>query len=240
MEASLEKIALDLFACGAVKFGAFKLKLHEKRPDAPLSPFYLNLRTPEHPTNPGPVHEGIVTRVGHAFDDLAERRCRDYVDICGIPHAGVPLAESMRMSVLRSRSRKHPMPVTLEKKTAPDGSRTVTNATPAYDEDIVRAHHDLANSGRLKNQVLLVDDVITKAESKIEAVDALRAAGYEVTACLVIADRCQGGAVELSEARKVPTHSLFIIHDLIRLYASRGLITHETLDRVTAYLAAGN
>ena len=34
-----------LLATGAVKFGAFRLKLHEKQPDAPLSPIYVDLRT---------------------------------------------------------------------------------------------------------------------------------------------------------------------------------------------------
>src|SRR5260370_16747363 len=33
-----------LLACGAAKFGAFRLKLHEAQPDAPLSPIYLDLR----------------------------------------------------------------------------------------------------------------------------------------------------------------------------------------------------
>ncbi|MEI4914016.1 hypothetical protein Q8G39_28620, partial [Klebsiella pneumoniae] len=33
-----------LLACGAVKFGAFRLKLHEREPDAPLSPIYVDLR----------------------------------------------------------------------------------------------------------------------------------------------------------------------------------------------------
>ena len=39
-----EGLARALFACGAVKFGAFKLKLHQTNPDAPLSPIYFNMR----------------------------------------------------------------------------------------------------------------------------------------------------------------------------------------------------
>ena len=38
------KLADMLFEIGAVKFGAFKIKLHETQPDAPLSPIYLNFR----------------------------------------------------------------------------------------------------------------------------------------------------------------------------------------------------
>ena len=33
-----------LLTSGAVRFGAFRLKLHEQQPDAPLSPIYINLR----------------------------------------------------------------------------------------------------------------------------------------------------------------------------------------------------
>ena len=37
----------------------FRLKLHEKTPLAPLSPIYLNLRTPDNP-KPGPLTLEIV------------------------------------------------------------------------------------------------------------------------------------------------------------------------------------
>src|SRR4051794_12633271 len=38
------RLADMLFEIGAVKFGAFRIKLHETQPDAPLSPVYLNFR----------------------------------------------------------------------------------------------------------------------------------------------------------------------------------------------------
>jgi len=37
-------LASGLFDMGAIKFGEFRLKLHEKNPDAPLSPIYIDLR----------------------------------------------------------------------------------------------------------------------------------------------------------------------------------------------------
>src|SRR3712207_6699196 len=39
-----ERLARALVEAGAIQFGAFRLKLHEERPDAPLSPLYINLR----------------------------------------------------------------------------------------------------------------------------------------------------------------------------------------------------
>jgi hypothetical protein len=39
-----ERLALALFDVGAIKFGDFRLRLHEENPDAPLSPVYLDLK----------------------------------------------------------------------------------------------------------------------------------------------------------------------------------------------------
>ena len=61
------KLAQLLFKVGAIKFGAFKLKLHEKDPDAPLSPIYLNLRTDRHPENPGPLTDEMMNLIGSLF-----------------------------------------------------------------------------------------------------------------------------------------------------------------------------
>lgn len=45
MNATYQKLARALFEAGAVKFGAFRLKSHEKNLNLPLSPIYLELRT---------------------------------------------------------------------------------------------------------------------------------------------------------------------------------------------------
>jgi len=48
--------------------------------------------------------------------------------------------------------------------------------------------------------VLLIDDLITKGHSKIEAIEPLTAAGLVVKDILVLIDREQGGAAELAQA----------------------------------------
>lgn len=40
---SQKELAKALFEIGAIKFGAFRLKLHEKNPNAPLSPIFVDL-----------------------------------------------------------------------------------------------------------------------------------------------------------------------------------------------------
>ena len=37
-------LAVKLLEIGAIRFGQFKLKLHDIHPEAPLSPIYINLR----------------------------------------------------------------------------------------------------------------------------------------------------------------------------------------------------
>ena len=44
MTQSQKELANALFEIGAVKFGSFRLRLHEKNPTAPLSPIYFDLR----------------------------------------------------------------------------------------------------------------------------------------------------------------------------------------------------
>src|SRR3989344_4810594 len=55
----------------------FKLKLHEKNPLAPLSPFYLNLRTPDNP-KPGPLTPEVVDLGAYCMLLLARRRKLEY------------------------------------------------------------------------------------------------------------------------------------------------------------------
>ena len=61
----LDGIANRLVEVGAVKFGAFKLKLHRTKPDAPLSPHYFDYRTQEHPieSKRGPVPLDLVEQI---------------------------------------------------------------------------------------------------------------------------------------------------------------------------------
>ena len=54
--------------------------------------------------------------------------------------------------------------------------------------------------------VVVVDDVVTTAESTIEAIDAVRQAGGTVSAAICIVDREEGGAERLSGT---PFHPIF-------------------------------
>src|SRR5579864_1701908 len=73
-----------LLTSGAVKFGAFRLKLHETQPDAPLSPIYVDLRVlrsyPDAMDAAVATLDELIVADGPAFDCYAD-----------IPMAATPL-----------------------------------------------------------------------------------------------------------------------------------------------------
>lgn len=190
----------------------FRLKLHERQPDAPLSPFYLNLRTPDNP-KPGPLTPALVTEVGWLMWDTARRQELRYSHITGVPRAGDPFAKSVADFSKGEWLRLN--------KEEGGGKRTVGAVIEGeFGPDDV---------------VLLVDDLITKADSKLEAIAALTVAGLRVTDVIVIVDREQGGPTELN-ARGYALHALFTITELLDLYVAEGRLTTPERDEIAAYL----
>src|SRR5512146_1132125 len=146
-----------LLASGAVKFGAFRLKLHEAQPDAPLSPIYLDLR----------VLQSFPDALDAAVDALRELIARDGLQFSR--YAGIPMAATPLAAVL-SHVTRVPMITPREAKT--HGAGGTINGAYAPGET-----------------VLALDDVVSHAESKLEAVRVLEAAGLVVRDVAVLVDR---------------------------------------------------
>ncbi|MFC1873647.1 hypothetical protein ACFLW3_02425, partial [Chloroflexota bacterium] len=83
---------------------------------------------------------------------------------------------------------------------------------------------------------LLIDDLITHAESKIEAIATLEAKGLVVRDVVVLVDREQGGASQL-EGVGYKLHDAFKLNELLRFYRQAGKIDETEYQRTTAYLA---
>jgi uridine monophosphate synthetase len=71
-------------------------------------------------------------------------------------------------------------------------------------------------------RVVLLDDVISSARSKLEAIEILEAAGLEVTDLVVLVDRESGGREEI-ERRGIRFHAFAGISELLELAGSRNL-----------------
>jgi uridine monophosphate synthetase len=191
-----------LLETGAVKFGAFRLKLHEKQPDAPLSPIYVDLRTLR--SFPDALDEAVVTLVemiaarGLAFDLYAD-----------VPQAATPLVAVLthvtRIGMITPR----------EAKTHGAGDAINGAFTPGQ-------------------TVLVIDDLVTRAESKLEAIHALEAYGLLVRDVAVLVDREQGGAAELAAAG-YQLHAAVTLNQLLDHWRATGGIDEATYERVCVY-----
>ncbi|MDD5071631.1 MAG: phosphoribosyltransferase family protein [Patescibacteria group bacterium] len=213
---SFARVADMIFAREALKFGAFRLKLHEKFPDAPLSPFYLNLRTPDNP-KPGPLTpEDCILAAELLWRKILESGLT-FSAIAGIPNAGDPLAEAIEKVAAAPRCFKI---IRLRKKVEGDKRQIMP----------------LVGDYRQGERVLLLDDLITRADSKFEAIEAIKQMGLEVAGLIVSVDRQQGGRQELEKAGYTLI-SAFTITELFDYYYKKGMITWEKYEECLAYLA---
>ncbi|MFZ2803942.1 MAG: phosphoribosyltransferase family protein [Patescibacteria group bacterium] len=210
-------IAHYLFVLGAIKFGEFKLKLHETNPEAPLSPIYLNLRTPDN--KGGPLTPDVLRLIGTEFAYRIHTSGMVFDHVAGVPRAGEPFADAL-VAVLMQR---RPGILRMSKRTDGD-HRTV--------DDIYQGGYSPGDT------VLIVDDLITRAGSKVETVRTLVNHGLKASDCIVLVDRCQGGGQELFDQTGVQLHAIFRLTDLLEFYVSDRRISAEERDTVLSYLAA--
>lgn len=89
---------------------------------------------------------------------------------------------------------------------------------------------------RKNDTVVVCDDVITEADSKLKAIKTLEAEGLFVADVAVIVDREQGGREKLREAG-YNLHSVFTLSGLIEHYARSGAIPDELYMDIREYFA---
>ena len=83
--------------------------------------------------------------------------------------------------------------------------------------------------------VLVVDDLISTGDSKIEAIEPLLSEGLQVQDILVLIDRQQGGKQLLAESGYT-LHALLSLPDVLGVLAHHGKATGAQLERVHQYL----
>jgi len=210
MRRFLELLAVSLFHKRAIQFGSFRL------PSSAVSaPIFFNLRTPENP-KPGPLGLDEIRQIAGVLISVISTDNIVFDGVAGIPNAGVPFVEGMQeianglLQVVR-----------LEKK----------------ETEGVRAIDHVTKKGGLHRgaRVLLVDDVVTSAQSKLESIRVLRKAGFVVEDLLVVIDREQGGR-KLVEKEGVFVHRVFTLTDLASFYQSKGWISMDKYNEVLTYL----
>ena len=205
MTATQRAFADVLLTCGAVKFGAFRLKLHEREPDAPLSPIYVDLRV----LRSWP--DAIDTAVAVLAEMIAAREL-EFTRYADIPMAATPL-----VAILMHQTRV-PMITPRELKTHGAGGSINGHFTPG-------------------ETVVVIDDVVTHADSKLEAIRVLEGNGLVVRDVAVLVDREQGAPEQLAAAGYT-LHAALTLGQLLDYWRASGAIDEATYERVRAYQAA--
>lgn len=197
----LERVIAALPGLGAFKLGAFTLKLHSKHPEAPLSPFYIDLRVlqsfPDALLDSATVLSGLAR--GLTFDLLA-----------GVPNAATPFV------TLMSQQLGVPM-ISPQKETKKHG--------------VGGEIYGVFSPGQI---VLLVDDLVTDADSKLEVIKKLEAGGLSVTDVVVLLDRQQGGSEELAKS-DYNLHAAITADELFPIIYSAGGLSPEAKDLCERY-----
>jgi len=195
-------VALSLFDIGAVKFGAFKLKLHERNPTAPLSPIYIDLRLIR-------SFPSTLRDVSCILGRSAARLNPDF--IADVPTAATPIAGvisaffDLPMLSPRLTGKQHGIDVRLE------------------------------GAPREGGTVVLIDDLITRAESKLDAIAALRENGMIVEHVVVLVDREQGGGEELKRLG-CELHAAMTLRQMLDVFVVAGRVSEEKKLDVLRYL----
>jgi len=131
--------------------------------------------------------------------------------ICGIPYAAISIATALSLQA--------DLPMVYPRKES-KGYGTKRDIEGKY------------NAGDV---VLVYDDLITKGNSKIEAIKPLEEVGLVVKDIIVLIDREQGGKEELKKLG-YSLHSVLTLKDILKCLKKNKLITKEQHGDVMEYL----
>jgi orotate phosphoribosyltransferase len=204
-----ESLAMGLFEAGCVQFGRFKLK------SGLISPIYLDLRLlVSDPAalwqTAGALAEIICGLPGQDGRPTHEKLTFDR--IAAIPYAAIPIGVALSLTIDR--------PMIYPRKEA----KTYGTARPI--------------EGRFHpgEKALILDDLITRGDSKLETIAPLERAGLVVEDVLVVIDREQGGAEVLAE-NGYRLHSIMTLREMLDILARREAITAEQHATAMEYLS---
>ena len=154
-------------------------------------------------------HPRVLREVAHVLAGTARELAFDR--IAAIPYAGLPIGVALAMEL------DWPL-VYPRREVKAHGTRRAIEGTFQPGET-----------------VLLVDDLITRGDSKLEAIAPLETAGLTVRDVLVLIDREQGGAQDLAQ-RGYRLHAALRLTDVIHTLRESDQITPTQHAEVLRYL----
>lgn len=206
-----------------------RLASHQKDPSAPLSTFFFNLRSPMSAgEKKGPLSEEDIRSIASEIFQKVLKAGLQFDAVAGIPHAGDPLAIAFAEAYERVYNKPLKI-IRLQKETGARGQTLIR----VYDGD---RPSKKKKADAPRQRVLVLDDLITKADTKWLAINALRRVHFEVAGVAVFIDREQGGATELRRSG-VPLTSVYTAKDVIMFLRDDDLISRKNFEIHMDYLA---
>lgn len=190
--------------------------------DEPRKPgeFALKLHEKNPTAEPSPyfvnfrnLPEEVLRQCGVALDSMDLGGMPKFCT--GIPTAGEPIAQ-IYSEISGIKYRK-----IFKKEEHPDGTRTIKPDSEEVNGDC--------------QTLLIVDDLVTGADTKVEAVRAAESLGYQVHGVAVVLDREQGGREQL-EKEGIKLFAALPISLVFSYYHKSGQITAERYKKVMAYM----
>ena len=216
-----KKVAKRIFEKGAFKFGAFRLKLHDLNPTAPLSPFYIDLRDKNNP-KPGPLEASDYDLIVVSILQTIREADIVFDSLAGIPNAADPIIKALvRLTEKSSALSQGDFRIIELKKVEVDGKRKIV-PMPGFEY-------------KKGERILLIDDLITQADTKLEAIAAAEGSGSIVAGVAVLVDRMQGGREQLEKDGYKLLASL-TVKDLFDFYLTEDMITAEKYEESWKYV----
>ena len=208
MDRELVDLAVALFDIGCVKFGSFTLASGKQ------SPIYIDLRLlASYPTVLTKVAQAMgacLTQHGFVFDTDQNSDTIVFQRIAAIPTAGLPIGTAIAVTHLWS---------------------LIYPQKEVKDHGTGRLVEGVFNKG---DTVVVVDDLITTAKSKFEAITKLEKMQLKIYDILVLLDRQQGGGEELAE-RGYTLHAVMTVHQLLTALHESARIDDQVYHELLSY-----
>lgn len=146
-------------------------------------------------------------------DTFAEmlRDVDDRVALAGVPEAGTPLATAVGFQTQRRL---------LQPRKVVKDHGTKSSVEGAFEPG---------------DQVILIDDLITKGDSKVEAIKQVESAGLVVQELLVLIDREQGGLETVRNAG-YPIRAAMTISTLLEILLTDGSLSQSQYDEMMDFV----
>ena len=146
---------------------------------------------------------------------MAEMPLKQTPDFCtGIPNAAIPFAKEF------AKLSKISYATIFEKDDKPGSPRILPAKDAPKDEG---------------KTILIIDDVITKAESKFRSFKVAEQLGYKVMGLIVLVDRGEGGKERIEQAG-YQFYAPFTLSGLLDYYLEKGNITQKLYNESVEYL----